>query len=144
MVHYETNFVYNWQQDPLTYLWLIWSYSAFTGELWSRVLFENDIEMSKVGNTEERCVCLWNNRTDHCIFAGVVLQRCTVRLHWSTVRKISLRNKTIFLHLCLFHESAWNPSSWNTKNHLSYIINMMAFDNLATHGARTSWALGLS
>ena len=42
---------------------------------------------------------------------------------------------------CWDKESTWNPSSWKTRIYSSYIVNTVAADDLAMHGARASSAM---
>ena len=41
-------------------------------------------------------------------------------------------------------DGSLNPSSWKTRTHLSYIVNIIAADVLATQGARASAAMILT
>ena len=41
-------------------------------------------------------------------------------------------------------KSSWNPSSWMTRNYLSYTVNTMATDDLVMQGARWSAAMVLT
>ena len=90
------------------------------------------------------CQTLWalaSTKNFH-LFIWRFLDQINLLVFWSLSSRFLVRKHKTYLHylsvLGIEMTGSWNLSSWKMGSNLSYIINTMAADDLATHGARVS------